>query len=42
MSDALTELLDHLKLEQLEPTLFLGQSQDLGWGRIFDRIPRFR
>jgi acyl-CoA thioesterase-2 len=35
MSDVLSELLDLLRLEQIEQNLFRGQSQDLGWGTVF-------
>ncbi len=35
MSDVLNELLDLLQLETLEQNLYRGQSQNLGWGRIF-------
>lgn len=35
MRDVLKELLDILSLERIEEHLFRGQSQDLGWGRIF-------
>ena len=35
MSDVLAELLDQLALERIEHTLFRGQSQDLGWGRVY-------
>lgn len=35
MKDVLTELIDLLRLEQIESNLFRGQSQDLGWGRVF-------
>ena len=35
MHDVLRELLELLRLEQLEQNLFRGQSQDLGWGAIF-------
>ena len=35
MSDVLSELLDLLQLETLEQNLYRGQSQNLGWGRIF-------
>jgi len=35
MSDVLAELLDLLALERIEETLFRGQSQDLGWGRVY-------
>jgi len=33
--DVLTELVDLLALERIEENLFRGQSQDLGWGRVF-------
>jgi len=35
MRDVLAELLDLLRLERIEKNLFRGQSQDLGWGRVF-------
>lgn len=35
MPDVLTELVSLLSLERLEQHLFRGQSQDLGWGRVF-------
>ncbi len=35
MSDVLTELLEILQLERIEENLFRGQSQDLGWGRLY-------
>jgi len=35
MSTVLTELVSLLSLERLEHNLFRGQSQDLGWGRVF-------
>lgn len=35
MSKVLTELVSLLGLERLEHNLFRGQSQDLGWGRVF-------
>lgn len=35
MSEVLTELLEILKLERIEENLFRGQSQDLGWGRLY-------
>lgn len=35
MSKVLNELLDLLSLERIEENLFRGQSQDLGWGRVF-------
>lgn len=35
MSQALTELLHLLKLEQIEKTIFRGQSQDLGFPQVF-------
>jgi acyl-CoA thioesterase-2 len=35
MRDYLKELLDLLRLEPLEADRFRGQSQDLGWGRVF-------
>lgn len=35
MSDVLAELIALLKLERIEENLFRGQSQDLGWGRVF-------
>ena len=35
MRDVLGELLGILRLERIEENLFRGQSQDLGWGRVF-------
>lgn len=35
MRDVLAELLSLLRLERIEENLFRGQSQDLGWGRVF-------
>jgi len=35
MSRVLEELLDLLKLETVGDDVFLGQSQDLGWGRVY-------
>ena len=35
MSQLLQELLELLKLEQIEANIFRGPSQDLGFGRIF-------
>ncbi len=35
MGDVLTELLEILQLERIEENLFRGQSQDLGWGRLY-------
>jgi acyl-CoA thioesterase-2 len=35
MKPVLAELLDLLRLERIEANLFRGQSQDLGWGRVF-------
>ena len=35
MSDVLQNLLEVLKLEQIEVNLFRGQSQDLGFGRVY-------
>lgn len=35
MSQVLSELVTLLALEKLEENLFRGQSQDLGWGRVF-------
>jgi acyl-CoA thioesterase-2 len=35
MRDVLAELVDILTLERIEENLFRGQSQDLGWGRVF-------
>lgn len=35
MSTALQGLLEHLELEPLEENLYRGQSQDLGWGRVY-------
>ena len=34
-SDKLTELVRILSLERIEENIFRGQSQDLGWGRVF-------
>jgi len=35
MRDILEELLQQLSLERIEENLFRGQSQDLGWGRVY-------
>src|SRR5512140_2482575 len=35
MSTVLDELVQLLALERIEENLFRGQSQDLGWGRVF-------
>lgn len=35
MSEALSQLVEHLSLEQIEENIFRGQSKDLGWGRVF-------
>lgn len=35
MSEVLSKLLTILSLERIEENLFRGQSQDLGWGRVF-------
>jgi acyl-CoA thioesterase-2 len=35
MRDVLTELIEILRLERIEENIFRGQSQDLGWGRVF-------
>lgn len=35
MSRVLDELIALLRLERIEDNLFRGQSQDLGWGRVF-------
>ncbi|WP_257285564.1 acyl-CoA thioesterase II [Endozoicomonas sp. SESOKO1] len=35
MSEVLEELVNQLKLEPIEDNIFRGQSQDLGWGRVF-------
>lgn len=35
MRDVLAELIAILRLERIETHLFRGQSQDLGWGRVF-------
>lgn len=35
MKDVLQELIALLALERIEQNLFRGQSQDLGWGRVF-------
>lgn len=35
MRNVLNELLSLLRLERIEENLFRGQSQDLGWGRVF-------
>ncbi len=34
-TDRLAELLTILRLERIEENIFRGQSQDLGWGRVF-------
>jgi acyl-CoA thioesterase-2 len=35
MSGVLNKLIDILSLERIEENIFRGQSQDLGWGRVF-------
>src|SRR5262245_48499163 len=35
MSNVLRELVELLALEKIEENVFRGQSQDLGWGRLF-------
>lgn len=35
MTQVLTDLLELLRLEQIEKNIFRGQSQDLGWGNVF-------
>lgn len=35
MNEVLEELINLLKLEPIENNIFRGQSQDLGWGRVF-------
>jgi len=35
MSEVLEELVNLLKLEPIEDRIFRGQSQELGWGRVF-------
>ncbi len=35
MRDVLNELIDILRLERIEENIFRGQSQNLGWGRVF-------
>jgi acyl-CoA thioesterase-2 len=35
MRDVLSELISILSLERIEENIFRGQSQDLGWGRVF-------
>ena len=35
MSEVLEELINLLKLEPIENRIFRGQSQELGWGRVF-------
>jgi len=35
MQPVLAKLLDLLRLETIEETVYRGQSQDLGWGRVF-------
>lgn len=35
MNEVLSGLVDLLSLERIEANLFRGQSQDLGWGRVF-------
>jgi len=35
VTEVLAELIDILRLERIEQHLFRGQSQDLGWGRVF-------
>src|SRR4051794_41185592 len=35
MTKVLDQLVEQLALERIEENLFRGQSQDLGWGRVF-------
>src|SRR3954469_24120847 len=35
MQTVLGELITRLELERIEENIFRGQSQDLGWGRVF-------
>jgi acyl-CoA thioesterase II len=35
MTAVLRELIERLELERIEENIFRGQSQDLGWGRVF-------
>lgn len=35
MRDVLAELIEILRLERIEENIFRGQSQNLGWGRVF-------
>ncbi len=35
MPNVLSDLIDRLSLEKIEENIFRGQSQDLGWGRVF-------
>jgi acyl-CoA thioesterase-2 len=35
MRDVLSELIEILRLERIEENIFRGQSQNLGWGRVF-------
>ena len=35
MREVLSELIEILSLERIEENIFRGQSQDLGWGRVF-------
>ena len=35
MRNVLSELIEILSLERIEENIFRGQSQDLGWGRVF-------
>ncbi len=35
MRNVLSELIDILRLERIEENIFRGQSQNLGWGRVF-------
>ncbi len=35
MTTVLSELIARLELERIEENIFRGQSQDLGWGRVF-------
>ncbi len=35
MRNVLTELIEILRLERIEENIFRGQSQNLGWGRVF-------
>ncbi|HTM19347.1 MAG TPA: acyl-CoA thioesterase domain-containing protein, partial [Kofleriaceae bacterium] len=35
MTAILDDLIARLELERIEENIFRGQSQDLGWGRVF-------